>query len=98
MIPSRQADAGRDSRLRHPAWAILLALLPVLLLVLLLLTIPRAVVAVQEPGETLVSASLGPILAPAVPQAPARDHHHHPESGQRARRLGDGLVKGEPIR
>ena len=97
MIPSRQADAGGDSRLRRPAWAILLALLPVMLLVLLLLTIPNAVAAVQEPGEVLAMApSLGPSLAPAVLQAPAQTNTLNTLEVVNARDA-DGLVKGEPI-
>ncbi|MFN2289608.1 MAG: hypothetical protein ACK2UC_00330, partial [Anaerolineae bacterium] len=68
MMRNVQADAGPRGRLRHPAWAILLILLPILLLIPLLLTMPRAVAAVPRAGEMLART---PIEAAAI-QAPAQ--------------------------
>ena len=94
MIPRRQANTGGDSRLRHPAWAIALALLPVVLLVLLLMTIPRAVVAVQNPGSMLAMA---PSLSPAVLQAPGQTNDLSLQVISARTEPRAGVNEGDPV-
>jgi hypothetical protein len=94
MIPSKKAQVGGDRRFRHPAWAIVLTLLPALLLVLLLQTIPNAAAAVQAPGEVLVRTD---IQAADVPRAAAQTNTLTLRVVNARSVPGDGLVKGEPI-
>ena len=94
MIPSKKAQAGGDRRFRHPAWAILLTLLPALLLVLLLQTIPHAVAAVQETGDLLVSTE---IQSADVPRAAEQTNTLTLRVVNARSVPDDGLVKGEPI-
>jgi len=81
MIQSKE-KVGRDSRFRHPAWAVLLALLPALLLGLLLQTTLNTAAAEQEPAAVQAAAatntlSLQVVSARTEPRA--------------------GVVKGDPV-